>query len=170
MHMIRKLSKDWKVDWFKHLPELVHAYNYMRSAITRYILHYLMFGCQLCLPLHFYFPTIRGMEKHQWVVHYIADLCEYLQEAFKEAEMQTTSEAEKQKQYYDRKANAISLEPDNLVLAKSNAYKGKRDMKDQWEEELYEVECQVAEVTPFFLMKTSGWDVYKFYTETDFFS
>ena len=30
MHMIGKLSKDWKADWPKHLPELVHAYNSKR--------------------------------------------------------------------------------------------------------------------------------------------
>ena len=35
-----------------------------------------------------------------------------------------------QKQYYDRKANAILLEPGNLVLAKADAYKGKRKVKD----------------------------------------
>ena len=27
MHMIGKLSKDWRTDWPRHLPELVHAYN-----------------------------------------------------------------------------------------------------------------------------------------------
>ena len=54
--------------------------------------------------------------------------------------MQSTSEAEKQKQSYDRKANAVSLEVGDLVLAKANAYKGKRKVKDQWEEEPYEVE------------------------------
>ena len=57
-----KLSRDWKVDWPKHLPELVHAYNSMRLAITGYSLHYLMFGCQPCLPINFYFPMIRGMK------------------------------------------------------------------------------------------------------------
>ena len=53
---------------------------------------------------------IRGMKKHQHVDHYIAELCEQLWEAFKEAWVQSTSEAERQKQYYDRKANAILLD------------------------------------------------------------
>ena len=44
MHMIGKLGTDWKVDWLKHLPELVHAYNSMRLAIIGYSPHYLMFG------------------------------------------------------------------------------------------------------------------------------
>ena len=61
--MIGKLSKDQKADWPKHLPELVHAYNSMRLAITGYSLHYLMFWLQLCLPINFYFPMIRGMKK-----------------------------------------------------------------------------------------------------------
>ena len=34
MHMIGKLSKDQKVDWPRHLPKLVHAYNSTRLAIT----------------------------------------------------------------------------------------------------------------------------------------
>ena len=91
-HIIGKLSKDWKADWPKHLPELVHAYNSMRLAITGYIPHYLMFGCQPCLPIDFYFPMIRGTEKHWCVDYLIAKLCEQLRED------------------YDRKANAILLE------------------------------------------------------------
>ena len=54
---------------------------------------------------------------------------------FKEAQMQSTSEAERQKHYYNRKANTISLEPGDLVLAKANAYRVRREVKDQWEEE-----------------------------------
>ena len=64
MHMIGKLSKDQKADWPKHLPELVHAYNSTRLAITRYSPHYLMFGHRACLPINFYFPMIWGIEKH----------------------------------------------------------------------------------------------------------
>ena len=48
------------------------------------------------------------MKKHQCVDHYIAELCEWLWEAFNELQVQSTSEAERQKWYYDRKANAIS--------------------------------------------------------------
>ena len=72
-----------------------------------------------------------GMEKHQRVNHYIAELHEGLQDAFKEAQVQSTSEAERQKQYYDGKANAVLHEPGDLVLAKADTYKGKGKVKDQ---------------------------------------
>ena len=64
-----------------------------------------------------------------------------------------TSEAERQRWYYDCKANAISLKPGDLVLAKADAYKGRRKVKDQWEEEVYEVECRIAGGVPSYLMK-----------------
>ena len=82
MHMIGKLSKDWKVDWPKYLPELVHAYNSMRSAITGYSPHYLMFVHWLLLPINLYFFTIRDT-KHQFVAHYIAKQCEWLGKSVK---------------------------------------------------------------------------------------
>ena len=78
MHMIGKLSRDWKVVWPKHLSELAHAYNSMRLAITGYSPHYLMFVYKPCLPIDFYFPTMRGIEKHQHVDCYIAKLHEWL--------------------------------------------------------------------------------------------
>ena len=147
-----QMLMDQKADWPKHLPELMHAYNSMRSAITRYSLHYLMFGHQPCLPIDFYFPMIRGTTKHQCVDHYIAKLCEWLWEAFKES----TSGPERQMWYYSRKANAILLEPGDLILAKADAYRGRRKVKDWWEEELYEVEHQVVEGIPFYLI-TNQW-------------
>ena len=67
--------------------------------------------------------------------------------------MQSTSEAERQKCYYHRKANVVLLEPGDLVLAKADAYRGKRKVKDQWEEEPYKVECKVAEGVPPYLMR-----------------
>ena len=96
---------------------------------------------------------IRGMKQYQHVDHHIAELCEWLWEAFKEAQVQSTSEVERQKQDYDRKANAISLEPGDLVLAKADTYRGRMKVQDQWEEEPYEVEHQVAEGVPSYLMK-----------------
>ena len=94
-----------------------------------------------------------GMRKHQHVDHYIAELWEQLWEAFKETQVQSTSEAERQKWYYDRKSNAISLEPGDLVLAKANIYKGKRKVKNWWEEKPNEIKCQHAEGVPSYLMK-----------------
>ena len=44
MRMIRKLGKDKKANWPGHLAEKVHACNATYSAMTRYSLHYLMFG------------------------------------------------------------------------------------------------------------------------------
>ena len=75
MHMIGKLSRDWKADWPKHLPELVYAYNSTRLTITGYIPHYLMFGHIPHLSIDFYFPTMRSMEKHHCVDCYVAELC-----------------------------------------------------------------------------------------------
>ena len=94
-----------------------------------------------------------GTQKYNCVNHYIAKLCVRLQEAFKEAWVQSTLEAERQKQHYDTKANTFSLEPGDLVLAKADAYSGRRKVKDQMEEELYEVEHQIAEGIPYYLMK-----------------
>ena len=119
MHMIGKLSKDQKVDWPKHIQELVHAYKSTGAAITGYSQHYLMFGHWLHSLIDFYFPPIKGTEKHQHVDYYIVELCEPLWEAFNEVQAQSMSEAERQKWYYERKVNAISHEPGDLVLATS---------------------------------------------------
>ena len=161
MQTIGKLSKDQMADWPKHLPELVHAYNFTRSAIMEYSPHYLMFVWQPHLPIDFYFPTIMSTDKHQHVNQYIADLHEQVHKAFKEAQAQSTSEAERQKWYYDYKPNAISLEPGGLVCAKADAYKGKRKVKDKWEEEPYKVECSIAEGNLPTLWRISGLDAHK---------
>ena len=92
---------------------------------------------------------IRSMKKHLHFDHYITELHAWLCEA----QVQSTFEAERQKWHYDRKANAISLEPGDLVLAKANTYRGRRNVKDWQEEELYKVECQVVEGIPSYFMK-----------------
>ena len=56
--MIGRLSQDEKANWPKHLPELIEAYNGMRSAITGYNPHYLLFGYCLRFLIDLNFPTI----------------------------------------------------------------------------------------------------------------
>ena len=68
--------------------------------------------------------------------------------ALREAQAQSTEEACWQKQYYDRKVGAVNLKPSNLVLVKAHAWKGKRRIKDSWDEETWEVSQQIVTDVP----------------------
>ena len=56
--MIGKLVHDKKAQWEQHLPELLQAYNSTWSVVTSYLLHYLMFGRCLHLPVDYYFSIM----------------------------------------------------------------------------------------------------------------
>ena len=43
------------------------------------------------------------------------------------------------KWYYDRKIGTVNLTPGDLVLVKADAFKGKRKIKDRWEEDTWGV-------------------------------
>ena len=145
MHMIGKLGEDKKADWPSHLAEIAHTYNATRSAVTGYSPHYLMFGQQPRLPVDFVFPTIGSSEapmretSARKVDTYIASVRDRLRSTLREVQAQSTTEARRQKWYYDRKVGAVNLKPDNLVLVKAGAWKGKRKIKDRWDEETWEV-------------------------------
>ena len=70
---------------------------------------------------------------------YIASVRDQLRSALREAQAQLTIEAHRQKQYYNRKIGTVNLKPGDLVLAKADAWKGKRKIKDWWDEENWEV-------------------------------
>ena len=99
--MIGKLSCDKKAQWEQHLPELLQAYNSTRSAVTGYLLHYLMFGRHPRLPVDYYFPTVSAYEHSCRVPAYVTEVRRRFKEAYAEAHLQTNCEAEKQKRYYD---------------------------------------------------------------------
>ena len=56
-----------------------------------------------------------------------------------EVQAQSTVEAHQQKRYYNRKIGAVNLKAGNMVLVKVDAFKGKRKIKNRWEEETWEV-------------------------------
>ena len=164
MCMIGKLGEDKKANWPSHLAEIVHAYNATWSAVTRCSPHYLMFGWQPRLPVDFVFPTIGSNEapmressaKHVDV--YIASVRDRLRTALWEAQAQSTVEACWQKQYYDRKIGMVNLKPGDLVLVKADTWKGKRKIKDRWEEETWEVVHQItADVPSYEVMNQCRW-------------
>ena len=70
---------------------------------------------------------------------YVASVRDRLRSALQEAQAQSTTEACQHKQYYDRKIDAVNLKPGDLVLVKADVWKGKRKVKDRWEEETWEV-------------------------------
>ena len=164
MHMIRKLGEDKKANWPSHLAEIAHAYNATWSAVTRYSPHYLMFRWWPRLLVDFVFPTIGSNEapmreasaKHVDVDE--ASVRDRLRTALQEVQAQSTAEACWQKWYYDRKIGLVNLKPGNLVLVKADALKGKRKIKDQWEEETWEVVHQiVSDVPSYKVMNQHGW-------------
>ena len=68
---------------------------------------------------------------------YIASVRDQLRSALREAQVQLTTEAHRQKRYYDRKVGTVNLKPGNLVLVKADTWKGKRKIKDTWDEETW---------------------------------
>ena len=113
-----------------------------------------MFRWQPRLPIHFAFPTIGSNKvpmreasiKH--VDEYIASVWDRLRTALWEAQAQSMAEACQQKWYYDRKIGAVNLKPGDLVLMKADAFKGKRKIKDRWEEDTWEVVHQMVTDIP----------------------
>ena len=145
MHMIGKWGEDKKADWPSHLAEIAHAYNSTQSTVNGYSPHYLMFGQWPRLPVDFIFPTIGSNEAPTReasagsVDVYVVSVRDRLMNALWEAQAQSTAEACQQKQYNDRRIGTVNLKPGDLVLVKADAWKGKRKIKDRWEEETWEV-------------------------------
>ena len=70
---------------------------------------------------------------------YVACVRDRLRSALWEAQAKSTTEAHQQKWYYSRKIGTVNLKLGDLVLVKADAWKGKRKIKDRWDEETWEV-------------------------------
>ena len=118
-----------------------------------------MFGCRPRLPVDFYFPTLRGMEgprrststKH--VNESIATVRDHLRTALQKAQAQSMAEAQRQKGDYDWKIGTIGLKSGDLVLVKTDAFQGKRKIKDRWDDKPHEVVHQIVTDVPSYEVK-----------------
>ena len=55
-------------------------------------------------------------------------------------------------------STAMNLKPGELVLVKADAWKGKRKIKDKWDEETWEVSRQImADMPSYKVMNQDGW-------------
>ena len=89
---------------------------------------------------------------------YVASMRDRLRTALQEAQAKSTAEVCQQKWYYNRKIGTVNLKPGDLVLVKADALKGKRKIKDGWDEETWEVVCQItADIPSYKVMNQHGW-------------
>ena len=160
MQMIGKLGEDEEADWLSHLAEIVHACNATQSAVTGYSPHYLMFGCQLRLPVDLYFPTLRSAEGPRWgtstrhVNEYITTVRDCLRTALQEAQAQSTTEAWRQKQYYDWTIDTIGFETwQSHPSQGKKPFKGRGRSKDRWEDKPHKVVHQITTDVPLYEVK-----------------
>ena len=79
---------------------------------------------------------------------YVATVCDWLRAALWEAQAQSMAEAQWQKWHYDWKIGAVDLKPGDLVLVKADAFKGKRKIRDRWEDEACVVVHQIMTDIP----------------------
>ena len=148
IHMIGKLEEDKKACWSKHLPELLLAYNATRSTVTGYSPYYLLFGRRSRVPVDYLFPTLRDSPHQTKMEMSVAAMQKRLKEAFAVARRLTSEEAAKQCHYYDRKAEAVALQPGDVVMVRTNGFVGKQKVKDQWEDGGFIVESQLEDYPP----------------------
>ena len=134
IRMIGKLAEDKKARWSEHLPELLSAYNGTRSAVTGYSPYYLLFGRKNRMPVDCLFPTLCESPHRTKMEVSVATMQKRLKEAFEVARCLTYEEATKQCRYYDRRAGAVTLQPGDVVMVRTDGFVGKPKVKDRWED------------------------------------
>ena len=150
IHLIGKLDEDKKACWSKHLPELPMAYNSTHLAVTGYSPHFLLFGSRPRIPVDYLFLTLQDTSHKSKLEESVALHQKRLKEAFAMARQLTSEEAARQQCHYDRRAGAITLQPGDVVMVRTDRFVGKCKVKDQWEEGGYVIVNQLED-----------WPVYK---------
>ena len=90
---------------------------------------------------------------------YVEEVRKCFKEAYTEAHLQTNSEVDQQKRYYDRATSTMQLMPGDIVLMKLDAFQGKRKAKDRWSEVEYVVTRQVTNDVPMYKVRDDGRNV-----------
>ena len=150
IRMIGKLEQDKKACWSEHLPEILAAYNGTHSAVTGCSPYFLLFARESKMPEDCLFPTLRDSPHQAKMEVSVAAMQKRLKEAFTAARHLTSQEAARQRCYYDRKAGAVALQPEDVVMVHTDGFVGKRKVKDRSEDGGFIVESQLED-----------WPVYK---------
>ena len=167
-----KAGRRWKANWPGHLAEIVHSYNATQSGMMGYSPHYLIFGWRPGLPVDFYFSTLRNTEvpkrgtSTKCVDEYTSTVWHWLRAALQEIQVQSMTEDQRQKQYYNWKIGNVGLKTGDFILVKADNFQGKRKIKDRWEDKPHEVVHQI--MTDISHMKwNTNTDIHASYIATD---
>ena len=148
--MIGKLEQDKKAHWSEHLPEMLSAYNGTCSVVTGYSPYFLLFGRKARMPVDYLFLTLCDLPHQTKMEVSVVAMQKRLKEAFALARHLTSQETAKQWRYYDHKAEAVALQPGDVVMVCTDGFVGKQKVKDWWEDGGFIVESQLED-----------WPVYK---------
>ena len=112
-----------------------------------------LFTALPCLPVDYYFPMVSAHKCSCHMPVYVEEVHKHFKEAYAEAHLQTNNEADRQKWYNDRVMSTMQLVPGNVVLLRSDAFQGKRKVKDRWSDSEYVVVQQVTDDVPVYEVK-----------------
>ena len=122
--MIGKLDPEKRKKWPAHIGSIIIAYNSTRSLVTGYSPYYLMFKHRPRLPIDLLFPMRRTQMLTRTIDEYVASLHDCLRDSLVIARDCAVKEAQRQKQLYDHKVEAIELRPRDHVLVCLDAFRG----------------------------------------------
>ena len=145
INLIGKLDEDKKACWSRHLPELLIAYNSTCSTVTGYSPHFLLFGRRPRIPVDYLFPTLWDTPHKSKLEESVVLYQKRLKEAFAMARQLTSEEAARQQHHYDCRARAVTLQPGDIFMVRTDRFVGKCKVKDQWEEGGYVIVNQLAD-------------------------
>ena len=97
---------------------------------------------------------------------YVEEVRKCFKEAYTKAYLQTNSEADQQKQYYDRATSTMQLMLGDVVLMKLDMFQRKMKMKERWSEVEYVVTHQVTNDVPVYEVRDDGGN-FRLLTATD---
>ena len=89
---------------------------------------------------------------------YVASIWDRMRTALWEVQAQSTQKHADRNSTTTEKIGTVNLKPGDLILVKADAWKGKRKIKDRWEEDTWEVVHQImADVPSYEVMNQHRW-------------
>ena len=155
--MIRALPPKAKNRWPQHLKSFTFAYNATVHETTGFAPFQLMFGRTPRLPVDLLFGSVLQDDQLVDYDDYVQRLRRDLAEAIKIAQTSSTKQQQRQAALHNRTFKGAVVEVGDRVLLANKGERGKRNLADRWENNLYTV-VEKHKITYTFRIKNSTTD------------